>query len=353
MSASALRLRPAAAGRAGRPAAAAAWRARGGPRPELAVGPGVPCSYSKCELSSLSSFIVTGSTELSTPDRPGTFHGCHSAPRSVRVASAIVPGGCASPAPGRFAPHLFGVFGCPDDRAPVCGDPARRDRVEPDRPPHRPHRPGPPPRGGGAGRALTARASAGYRFAPVLTSPLDPGPARRAELAGLGEGAVVDPDLAEWDYGDYEGLTTAEIRRERPGWDLFDDGCPGWGGCRRRGRPGRPGDRPGAGRVRRRGLRGPRPRAPGPGRPVGGARPPRPPGPSSLGPGRPQRARAGSASSRSSRCGTPADRRPTRTGPHPRGRPPDGWVGGRPGGWVRGTPPGTGGGARTTGRAGR
>ena len=38
---------------------------------------------------------------------------------------------------------------------------------------------------------------------------------------------MVDPDLAEWDYGDYEGLTTAEIRRERPGWDLFDDGCPG------------------------------------------------------------------------------------------------------------------------------
>ena len=65
-----------------------------------------------------------------------------------------------------------------------------------------------------------------YRFAAVLTSPLS-GPGRPAELAGLGQGAVVDPDLAEWDYGSYEGLTTAEIRRERPGWDLFDDGAPG------------------------------------------------------------------------------------------------------------------------------
>jgi probable phosphoglycerate mutase len=65
-----------------------------------------------------------------------------------------------------------------------------------------------------------------HRFAEVLTSPL-----RRAratcELAGLGEGVTVDPDLAEWDYGAYEGLTTPEIRSERPGWDLFADGAPG------------------------------------------------------------------------------------------------------------------------------
>jgi probable phosphoglycerate mutase len=63
-------------------------------------------------------------------------------------------------------------------------------------------------------------------FAMVLTSPL----ARAREtcqLAGLGSGAVVDPDLAEWDYGTYEGLTTAEIRQERPEWDLFQDGAPG------------------------------------------------------------------------------------------------------------------------------
>jgi len=74
-------------------------------------------------------------------------------------------------------------------------------------------------------RALAPRLS-GYGFALVLTSPL--ARARQTgELADLGEGAVVDPDLAEWDYGDYEGMTTEEIRRLRPGWDLFDDGCPG------------------------------------------------------------------------------------------------------------------------------
>ena len=65
-----------------------------------------------------------------------------------------------------------------------------------------------------------------YRFTAVLTSPL-----RRArqtcELAGLGGEATVDPDLAEWDYGDYEGLTTPEIRAQRPGWELFADGAPG------------------------------------------------------------------------------------------------------------------------------
>ena len=47
-----------------------------------------------------------------------------------------------------------------------------------------------------------------------------------AVLAGLGR-AVVEPDLAEWDYGAYEGLTTSQIRQERPGWDLFADGVPG------------------------------------------------------------------------------------------------------------------------------
>jgi broad specificity phosphatase PhoE len=63
------------------------------------------------------------------------------------------------------------------------------------------------------------------RFALVLTSPL-----RRAvetcELAGLGEQAQVRDDLREWDYGDYEGATTAEIHRSRPGWSLWRDGCP-------------------------------------------------------------------------------------------------------------------------------
>jgi broad specificity phosphatase PhoE len=66
----------------------------------------------------------------------------------------------------------------------------------------------------------------GRTFAEVLVSPL--GRARRTcELAGFGDTAVVDPELHEWEYGDYEGRRTDEIRQERPGWFLFRDGCPG------------------------------------------------------------------------------------------------------------------------------
>src|SRR5262249_41815209 len=63
-------------------------------------------------------------------------------------------------------------------------------------------------------------------FARVLTSPL----ARELQtcaLAGCGGQAESDADLQEWDYGQYEGRRTADIRQERPGWDLFRDGCPG------------------------------------------------------------------------------------------------------------------------------
>ncbi|MFI9824353.1 histidine phosphatase family protein [Streptomyces sp. NPDC052013] len=65
---------------------------------------------------------------------------------------------------------------------------------------------------------------AGRRLALVLTSPLLRA-RRTAELAGLPD-AVTDPDLREWDYGAYEGVTTADIRRTRPGWDLWTDGVP-------------------------------------------------------------------------------------------------------------------------------
>jgi broad specificity phosphatase PhoE len=65
----------------------------------------------------------------------------------------------------------------------------------------------------------------GLAFDRVFTSPLQRA-ARTCELAGLGAGAKVDPDLLEWDYGDYEGRKTAEILADRPGWLLFRDGCP-------------------------------------------------------------------------------------------------------------------------------
>jgi broad specificity phosphatase PhoE len=63
-------------------------------------------------------------------------------------------------------------------------------------------------------------------FDKVWTSPLQRA-ARTCRLAGFGEAAEVDRDLVEWDYGSYEGRTTAEIRAERPDWQLFRDGCPG------------------------------------------------------------------------------------------------------------------------------
>ena len=66
----------------------------------------------------------------------------------------------------------------------------------------------------------------GLTFAKVYTSPLQRA-RRTCELAGFGAVAEVDPDLVEWDYGQYEGRRTAEIRAERPGWLLFRDGCPG------------------------------------------------------------------------------------------------------------------------------
>ena len=66
----------------------------------------------------------------------------------------------------------------------------------------------------------------GLRFAKVYTSPLQRA-RRTCELVGFGAVAEADPDLVEWDYGQYEGRRTAEILAERPGWLLFRDGCPG------------------------------------------------------------------------------------------------------------------------------
>jgi probable phosphoglycerate mutase len=65
----------------------------------------------------------------------------------------------------------------------------------------------------------------GFSFVGVFTSPLQRA-SKTCELAGFGAGAEVDPDLVEWDYGRYEGKLTTEILKERPGWDLFRDGCP-------------------------------------------------------------------------------------------------------------------------------
>ena len=64
----------------------------------------------------------------------------------------------------------------------------------------------------------------GLTFAKVFTSPLQRA-FRTCALAGFGSVAEVDVDLVEWDYGEYEGRTSAEIHRLRPSWDLFRDGC--------------------------------------------------------------------------------------------------------------------------------
>ena len=66
----------------------------------------------------------------------------------------------------------------------------------------------------------------GRRFTRVLASPLQRA-AETCRLAGLGDRAETTDALLEWDYGDYEGITTKEIRAARPGWFLWRDGCPG------------------------------------------------------------------------------------------------------------------------------
>ncbi len=97
-------------------------------------------------------------------------------------------------------------------------------------------------RGEDQARAL-APMLAGHRFALVLASPLARAQ-ETARLAGFGDRVVDEPDLVEWDYGDYEGRTTPEIRTEAPGWTIWD-GVDARGRDDRAGRgEGRAGDRP-------------------------------------------------------------------------------------------------------------
>jgi broad specificity phosphatase PhoE len=74
--------------------------------------------------------------------------------------------------------------------------------------------------------ALLAARLAPMRFAAVFTSPLVRA-LDTCRAAGLAEEATVDPDLREWDYGEYEGRTTDEIRETQPGWSIWADAVPG------------------------------------------------------------------------------------------------------------------------------
>ena len=65
-----------------------------------------------------------------------------------------------------------------------------------------------------------------WSFGRVLSSPLERA-VETCRLAGLGDAVETTPDLLEWDYGDYDGVTTRQIREQRPDWYLWRDGCPG------------------------------------------------------------------------------------------------------------------------------
>jgi broad specificity phosphatase PhoE len=79
--------------------------------------------------------------------------------------------------------------------------------------------------GRSAAKALGARLRR-WRFEVLLTSPLSRA-AETCRLAGLGDHAEERHELVEWNYGEYEGLTTPQIREAIPGWNLWRDGCPG------------------------------------------------------------------------------------------------------------------------------
>jgi len=90
---------------------------------------------------------------------------------------------------------------------------------------------------------------AGLAFAKVFTSPSQRA-AHTCELAGFGTVAERDSNLVEWDYGEYEGLRSAEIRARRANWQLFRDGCPGGE------TPGQVGERADRTIIRLRGIAG-------------------------------------------------------------------------------------------------
>ena len=93
------------------------------------------------------------------------------------------------------------------------------------RPAHRPHRLPLTAHGEEEARGL-APWLCHIQFTRVFTSPRRRA-RRTCELAGLGQQAEIEPDLAEWDYGDYEGKLSPDIRKSRPDWNVFRDGCPG------------------------------------------------------------------------------------------------------------------------------
>jgi len=80
------------------------------------------------------------------------------------------------------------------------------------------------PHGEDEARALAPRLRT-MHFTKILTSPLLRA-RQTCELAGFGGAGEIDPDLVEWNYGDYEGKRTVDIHEERPGWNVWRDGCP-------------------------------------------------------------------------------------------------------------------------------
>jgi probable phosphoglycerate mutase len=79
--------------------------------------------------------------------------------------------------------------------------------------------------GEAAARTLAGRLQ-GLAFSAVWSSPSQRA-SKTCALAGFGDASIIKDDLAEWDYGTYEGITTKAILAERPGWQLFRDSCPG------------------------------------------------------------------------------------------------------------------------------